>query len=145
MEAARLEEEKQEREEKHSEMVKNEEEEEEESEEEGEEEENEDSLSKKPSDSKVQPINEASNADTQKELAKAEASIEPTDGNQSKPAVDNAAGEPEEWVEAIYDYTKTPDTPELSFNVGDKMKVLRKFASGWMEVLVDLLNFGKLL
>ncbi len=42
----------------------------------------------------------------------------------------------EEWVEAVYDYERTPDTPELSFAVGDKMKIVRKFGSGWMEVLI---------
>mmetsp|Transcript_14683 Transcript_14683/g.41773 ORF Transcript_14683/g.41773 Transcript_14683/m.41773 type:complete len:908 (-) Transcript_14683:200-2923(-) len=42
-----------------------------------------------------------------------------------------------DWVEALYAYEKSPDTPELTFDVGAKMKVLRRFPGGWMEAMLD--------
>ena len=46
-----------------------------------------------------------------------------------------------DWVLAMFSFTKTPDTPELSFNEGDQMRVLRRFPGGWMEVIFFFVIF----
>ena len=55
---------------------------------------------------------------------------------------DNGENEAEEWVVSVYEYTKTPDTPEHSFDIGQKMKVVRRFPGGWLEVWVALILLG---
>lgn len=103
-----------------------------------------DSLEKKESNASVQSVEEH-----ESEVVESQQSQEPVEITEShedneslvsaaEPAAPAAPVAPaaaeEEWVEAVYDYERTPDTPELSFFVGDKMKIVRKFGSGWMEV-----------
>ena len=56
----------------------------------------------------------------------AESSVEPENADENSSAIP-------EYVVAIYDYTATPGTPELSFQQGDRLLVVQHFGSGWME------------